>query len=121
MTKIGWEAYDTCSRCDYTTYAELSVLGHDPIHHVGKAATCTEIGWKDYDTCSRCDYTTYAELSALDHDWSNYISNGDKTHTITCKNDPSHHLMTLSCFGVSCGETGACTASGGEYTVSHQL
>ena len=22
-TKIGWEAYETCSRCDYTTYAEL--------------------------------------------------------------------------------------------------
>ena len=119
-TEIGWKDYDACSRCDYTTYAELSALGHDPIHHAGKAPTCTEIGWKDYDACSRCDYTTYAELEALDHDWSNYTSNGDKTHTITCKNDPSHHLMTLFCFGVSCGETGACTACGGEYTVDHQ-
>ena len=66
-TEKGWSAYYTCSRCDYTTYAELSVLGHDPIHHDGKAATCTEIGWEAYDTCSRCDYTTYRELDALGH------------------------------------------------------
>ena len=116
----GWEAYDTCSRCDHTTYAELDALGHDPIPHAAQAPTCTEPGWEAYDTCSRCDYTTYAELDALDHDWSNYISNGDKTHTLACKNDPSHHLTTLSCFGVSCGETGACTVCGGEYTVAHQ-
>ena len=116
----GWEAYDTCSRCDHTTYAELDALGHDPIPHAAQAPTCTEPGWEAYDTCFRCDYTTYAELDALDHDWSNYISNGDKTHTLACKNDPSHHLITLSCFGVSCGETGACTVCGGEYTVAHQ-
>ena len=119
-TEIGWNAYDTCSRCDHSTYEELTALGHDPISHAAQAPTCTEKGWNAYDTCSRCDYTTYAELDALDHDWSNYISNGDKTHTLACKNDPSHHLITLSCFGVSCGETGACTVCGGEYTVAHQ-
>ena len=119
-TESGWEAYDTCSRCDYTTYAKLAALGHAPIHHAAQAPTCTEHGWEAYDTCSRCNYTTYAELEALNHDWSIYISNGDKTHTLTCKNDPSHHLVTLSCFGVSCGETGACTACGEEYTVAHQ-
>ncbi|MBQ7604484.1 MAG: InlB B-repeat-containing protein [Clostridia bacterium] len=27
-TEIGWEAYDTCSRCDYTTYVEIAALGH---------------------------------------------------------------------------------------------
>lgn len=27
-TEIGWEAYDTCSRCDYTTYTELAATGH---------------------------------------------------------------------------------------------
>ena len=25
----GWRAYDTCSRCDYTTYEELSPTGHN--------------------------------------------------------------------------------------------
>ncbi len=27
-TEIGWDAYDTCSRCDYTTYKEIAALGH---------------------------------------------------------------------------------------------
>ena len=67
-TAIGWEAYDTCSRCAYTTYAELPALGHDLIHHDAQEPTCTEIGWEDYDSCSRCSYTTYAELPALGHD-----------------------------------------------------
>ena len=93
-TEIGWNAYDTCSRCDYTTYEEIAAkghtpgaeptcvtpqtctvcgaelnaaLGHDLQHHEAKAATCTEIGWNAYDTCSRCDYTTYAEIAAKGH------------------------------------------------------
>ena len=66
-TKPGWNAYDTCSRCDYTTYVELPAQ-HDLKQHAAKAPTCTEKGWDAYDTCSRCDYTTYQELSALNHD-----------------------------------------------------
>jgi hypothetical protein len=27
-TEIGWNAYETCSRCDYTTYEEIPALGH---------------------------------------------------------------------------------------------
>ena len=67
-TEIGWDAYETCSRCDYTTYAELPALNHDLEQHAAKAATCTEKGWNAYDTCSRCDYTTYVEQPALNHD-----------------------------------------------------
>ena len=67
-TEIGWDAYDTCSRCDYTTYAELPAQ-HALVHHDAQAPTCTEIGWDAYETCSRCDYTTYAELPALNHDY----------------------------------------------------
>ena len=66
-TEIGWDAYETCSRCDYTTYAELPALNHDLVQHAAKAPTCTEIGWNAYKTCSRCDHTTYAELPALNH------------------------------------------------------
>ena len=67
-TAIGWDAYETCSRCDYTTYVEKSALGHDRVSHDAKAPTCTEIGWDAYDTCSRCDYSTYVEKTALGHD-----------------------------------------------------
>lgn len=68
-TEIGWNAYETCSRCNYTTYAEQPARNHDLVRHDAKAPTCTEIGWNAYDTCSRCDYTTYAELPALNHDY----------------------------------------------------
>ena len=67
-TEIGWDAYDLCVRCGYTTRKELPAQ-HDLKQHAAKAPTCTEIGWDAYETCSRCDYTTYAEQPALNHDY----------------------------------------------------
>jgi len=64
----GWDAYETCSRCDYTTYVEIPALGHDLTQHDAQEPTCTEIGRYAYEDCSRCDYTTYVERSALGHD-----------------------------------------------------
>ena len=66
-TEIGWDAYDRCIRCGYTTRKELPAQ-HDLKQHAAKAPTCTEKGWDAYETCSRCDYTTYTELTALNHD-----------------------------------------------------
>lgn len=68
-TEIGWDAYDRCIRCGYTTRKELPALNHDLVQHAAKAPTCTEKGWNAYETCSRCDYTTYAELPALNHNY----------------------------------------------------
>jgi len=68
-TAIGWDAYKTCTRCDYTSYAEIAALGHDYVDHDAQAPTCTAIGWNAYQTCSRCDYTTYSEIAALGHDY----------------------------------------------------
>lgn len=68
-TEKGWSAYDTCSRCNYTTYAEQPALNHDLVQHAAQAPTCTKPGWNAYETCSRCDYTTYTELPALNHDY----------------------------------------------------
>lgn len=69
-TEIGWDAYDLCVRCGYTTRKELPALNHDLVRHVAQAPTCTEKGWA-YDTCSRlgCSYTTRTELPALNHDY----------------------------------------------------
>jgi len=66
-TEIGWDAYDTCSRCDYTTYVERPALKHDLRQRVIKAPTCTQMGWA-YETCSRCDYSATPLLPALNHD-----------------------------------------------------
>ena len=74
-TEPGWDAYDTCSRCGYTTRKELPALNHDLVRHVAQAPTCTEKGWA-YDTCSRlgCSYTTRTELPALNHDLKQYAA-----------------------------------------------
>ena len=117
--------YRVCSDCGYQTPSTFESGDIDPNNHdlqrheEVKAPTCTEKGWSAYYTCSRCDYTAYQETDALDHDWNNWISNGDKTHTRTCKRDPSH-TETEACSGVSCGDTGACSVCGGEYTEEHK-
>ena len=67
-TEKGWNAYETCSRCNYTTYAELPALKHYLVYYKAKDPTCTEPGCDAYETCSRCDHTTYVERPALKHD-----------------------------------------------------
>ena len=67
-TEIGWDAYDTCSRCDHTTYQEIPALKHNLVYYKAKDPTCTKPGCDAYETCSRCDYTTYVERPALKHD-----------------------------------------------------
>lgn len=51
----GWNAYEYCTRCNYTTYVAIPANGHTP----GAAATCTTA-----QTCTDCDYV-YAQ--ALKH------------------------------------------------------
>ncbi len=55
-TAIGWNAYDTCSRCDYTTYVEIPANGHmwAADYTVDKAATVTEEGRKSIH-CTVCN------------------------------------------------------------------
>ena len=89
-TDIGWSAYVTCSRCEYTTYEEKFALGHDPVEHSAKAPTCTDIGWNAYVTCSRCEYTTYAEIPATGHSHNAVVTaptcteEGYTTYTCHC-------------------------------------
>ena len=70
--EIGWNAYETCSRCNYTTYAELPAQ-HDFVYHKAKTATCKEIGWGVYKTCKNCDYTDYQEIPTLNHDLKQHV------------------------------------------------
>ena len=102
-TEIGWEAYDTCSRCDYTTYKEIPAKGHvssAPIRENEVAATCTTNGkYDEVVYCSVC----YEELSretvtvpAIGHAWGEWTQTKAPTCTEAgkeqrvCANDPSH-------------------------------
>ena len=107
-TEIGWNDYETCSRCDYTTYREIAATGHTPgaaatcttpqtctecgailvetlghktVSHLGQDPTCTAEGWKPYETCENCDCTTYETIPALGHSFTNYISDNNATCT----------------------------------------
>ena len=68
-TEAGWEAYDTCSRCDYTTYKEIPATGH---HHnaVVTAPTCTAKGYTTH-TCACGDSYVDSYTDALGHSYAN--------------------------------------------------
>mgnify|MGYP000398939937 CR=1 FL=1 len=102
-TEIGWNAYETCSRCDHTTYAELPALNHALEQHEAQAPTCTEIGWDAYKTCSRCDYTTYAELPALNHALE------------------QHEAQAPTCTEIGWDAYEACSRFGCDYTTRKEL
>ena len=75
-TAVGWDEYDTCSRCDYSTYVEKPALGHK-----WKAATCTEP-----KTCERCGATEGSPLSDGHKPGKTVIENED----IHCISDSSY-------------------------------
>ena len=68
-TKNGHKAYDTCKRCDYTTYEELPATGHiESEWIIDKQATCTENGSK-HKECTVCHEKLVTEvIEALGHD-----------------------------------------------------
>ncbi len=121
-TAIGWEAYDTCNNCDYTTYKELKANGHDLVHHEAKAATCTAIGWEAYDTCNNCDYSTYKELKANGHDFKTAWSFDGKNHWHDCNNCDVKSDLTAHLGGTAtCTEKAECSFCGQFYgtTLGH--
>jgi hypothetical protein len=66
--QIGWNAYVTCSRCDYTTYVEIPKLDHSMSEWTETTApTCLEKGEERRD-CSNCEHFETRELAALNHD-----------------------------------------------------
>lgn len=74
-TEVGWDAYETCSRCDYSTYAEKAKLGHlideknEASKIEGREPTCTSAGHTEGYKCLRegCTYTTSVLLSETPH------------------------------------------------------
>ena len=68
-TEIGWEAYDTCPRCGYTTYQELSVIEHRPVTDDAIAPTCTGTGLTEGSHCSVCGTVLVSQetVDALGH------------------------------------------------------
>ena len=95
-TEIGWNEYDTCTRCEYTTYAELPALGHDYQKTIVQP-TCEKGGYTRY-TCSRCE-DTYTEnpVTKLLHWYGEWTPNGDGTHSADCRREGCKHTGKVEC------------------------
>ncbi len=84
-TSNGWEAYYTCSRCDYTTYKEISVDANAHKWDSGKItreATCINEGVKTY-TCQYDKKHTKTEkfpVDATNHVNINKVSQVEPTY-----------------------------------------
>ena len=52
-TEVGWNEYDECSRCDYTTYKEIPAKGHTEVSVVDKLPSFGEEGLKQ-TKCKVC-------------------------------------------------------------------
>ena len=96
-TEAGWGAYETCSRCDYTTYKEIPATGHTSSEWiVDKSATCEEVGSR-HKECTVChEVLKTEEIPAKGHAWGEWVQTKAPTCTESgekqrvCANNPSH-------------------------------
>ena len=97
-TEIGWNEYDACQRegCDYTTKVEIPAAGHDYTEKVIKP-TCGKGGYTLH-TCKKCnDSYKDHQTKTLLHWYGEWTSNGDGTHSATCKREDCKHVGKTEC------------------------
>ena len=97
-TEIGWDEYDACQRegCTYTTKVEIPAPGHDYTEKVVKP-TCEKVGYTLY-TCKNCnDSYKDHQTKTLLHWYGEWTSNGDGTHSATCKRKDCKHVSKTEC------------------------
>lgn len=70
-TEVGWEAYDTCSRCTYTTYREIPAA-----HTYGETWVKGQDGhWKVCEVCQN-------RSEVKPHTWKDATTSAPKTCTV---------------------------------------
>ena len=125
-TQTGMQAHYKCSVCNKyfdeskteKTVAELTIPIDPDAHDFGAwiaevPATCVATGTKGHKDCNRCNRhydESGNEITDLtipkndNHDWNAWVSNGNGTHTRTCKRDSGHKEN-----GTCSGGTATCT------------
>ena len=126
-TQTGMQAHYKCSVCNKyfdeskteKTVEELTIPIDPNAHDFGAwiaevPATCKDTGVKAHEDCNRCNRhfdESGNEITDLtiptndNHDWNAWVSNGDGTHTRTCKRDNGHKEN-----GTCSGGTATCTS-----------
>lgn len=123
----GMKAHFRCHNCDkyfeLGSYAEVSAESleididpnaHNTTHKDGSEANCSVTGIYPHEHCSLCNKNFYSdgvtEMTDIvkpkndNHDWNAWVSNGNGTHTRTCKRDSGHKEN-----GTCSGGTATCT------------
>ena len=125
--QTGMQAHYKCSVCNKyfdeskteKTVDELTIPINPNAHDFGAwieevPATCVATGTKGHKDCNRCNRhfdESGNEITDLtiptndNHDWNAWVSNGDGTHTRTCKRDNGHKEN-----GTCSGGTATCTS-----------
>ena len=125
-TQTGMQAHYKCSVCNKyfdeskteKNVEELTIPVNPNAHDFGAwiaevPATCVATGTKGHKDCNRCNRyydESGNEITDLtiptndNHDWNAWVSNGDGTHTRTCKRDSGHKEN-----GTCSGGTATCT------------
>ena len=95
-TEIGWDAYDLCVRCGYTTRKELPALNHD-YQAVTVEPTCETDGYTIF-TCSRCkDSYTADPTDQLGHQFGAWSPNGTGSQSADCLRQGCAHTGSTDC------------------------
>lgn len=107
-TEIGWNAYEACKNCNYTTRKELPALNHD-YQAVTVAPTCETDGYTVF-TCSRCkDSYTADPTDQLGHQFGAWSPNGTGSQSADCLRQGCAHTGSTDCrkftFRTAEGET----------------
>ncbi len=63
--QAGWDTYEFCTNCAYSTKVEIPATGtHALVYVISQSATCGEAGWHTYEYCETCDHSTKVEIPA---------------------------------------------------------
>ena len=94
-TAIGWDTYDTCSRCDYTTYVEIPAIGHTASDWIIDAEATYEADGSKHKECTVCP--TVLETSTIPMLTHSYVA------VVTPPTCPERGYTTHTCS--DCGKS----------------
>lgn len=78
---VGYEAYDECENCDYTTYREIARLAHTEGEWQVTESTCTTDG-RRVQRCSVCNEVLHSEtIAATGHAYGEWTVRTEPTET----------------------------------------
>ncbi len=90
----GWNAYDECSVCTYSSYERIPEKGHSPVTDAAEKATCEKTGLTEGTHCSVCREVLVEQtvIEKEDHVWGEWQETEKATtekagkETRKCKN-----------------------------------